>query len=134
VFIGVATLPVFGLKLTGQWYLALPLLVLGVFSFFSIGLLAGSFAKTEEAATGLANFIVLPMAFLSGSFFNIDAAPAWLRGVSEIFPLRHLNDGMLAVLGRGQGIHALLVPGAVLIAFTLVIGSIAALLFRWDDA
>jgi ABC-2 type transport system permease protein len=41
---------------------------------------------------------------------------------------------MLAVLVRGQGIEALLVPSAVLLGFTIVVGFIAARLFRWDNA
>ena len=42
----------------------------------SLGLLAGAVAKTTEGAVNMANFFVLPMAFLSGSFFPLDGAPA----------------------------------------------------------
>jgi len=133
VFVAVASLPLFGLKLAGSWWLALPLLVLGTTAFFSIGMLVGAFCKTEEAASGAANFIVMPMAFLSGTFFPLDQAPAWLRTVSKVIPLRHMNDGMLDVLVRGKGIEALVVPSAVLIGFTLVVGFIASRVFRWED-
>ncbi|NUT51835.1 MAG: ABC transporter permease [Saccharothrix sp.] len=133
VFVAVALLPVFGLRLTGQWYLALPLLVLGTTAFFAIGMLVGAFCKTEEAASGAANIVILPMAFLSGTFFPVENAPTWLQNVSYIFPLRHMNDGMLDVLVRGKGLDALLLPSAVLIAFTLVVGLIAARIFRWED-
>ncbi|MBB5805535.1 ABC-2 type transport system permease protein [Saccharothrix ecbatanensis] len=133
VFVAVAMLPLFGLKLTGQWYLALPLLVLGTTAFFAIGMLVGAFCKTEEAASGAANIIILPMAFLSGTFFPVENAPGWLQAVSNVFPLRHMNDGMLDVLVRGKGVEALLVPSAVLIGFTLVVGFLAVRLFRWED-
>ncbi|QFZ22920.1 ABC transporter permease [Saccharothrix syringae] len=133
VFIAVALLPAFGLKLTGQWYLALPLLVLGTIAFFAIGMLVGAFAKTEEAASGAANIVIMPMAFLSGTFFPVENAPEWLQKVSYAFPLRHMNDGMLDVLVRGKGVEALLVPAAVLVGFTLVVGTIAARVFRWED-
>ncbi|MGH3516296.1 MAG: ABC transporter permease [Haloechinothrix sp.] len=134
VFIGVAMLPMFGLQLSGSWWLAIPLLLLGTLAFFAIGMLVGAFAKTEEAATGAANLIILPMAFLSGSFFPMDQTPAWLQQLSLIFPMRHLNDGMSAVLVRGQGIEAVLVPAAILIGFTVVVGLIASRVFRWDDS
>jgi hypothetical protein len=62
VFIGIALTPPFGLQLTGQWYLAVPLLLIGTLSFLSIGLLVGSIAKTDEAAQAMANFLMLPMA------------------------------------------------------------------------
>ncbi|MFE2752011.1 ABC transporter permease [Actinosynnema sp. NPDC059335] len=133
VFVAVALLPAFGLKLTGQWYLALPLLVLGTVAFFAIGMLVGAFCKTEEAASGAANIVIMPMAFLSGTFFPVENAPEWLQTVSKAFPLRHMNDGMLDVLVRGKGLEALLVPSAILLAFTVVVAVIAARIFRWED-
>jgi ABC-2 type transport system permease protein len=132
-FVLVALTPPFGLKLAGNWYLALPLLVLGTLAFFAIGMLVGAFCKTEESASGAANILVMPMSFLSGSFFPIENAPGWLQAVSQALPLRHMNDGMLDVLVRGKGIEALLVPCSVLVAFTAVVGLLAAKVFRWED-
>jgi len=134
LFVAVAMTPVFGLKLAGQWWLALPLLILGSLSFFAIGVLVGAIAKSEEAATGITNVIVLPMAFLSGTFFPLQNAPQWLQTVSEVLPLRHLNDGMVDVLVRGKGIEALATPAAVLIGFTIVVGFAASRVFSWEDS
>lgn len=133
LFVLIAVTPVFGLQLAGQWWLALPLLVMGILAFFAIGMLVGSFTKTEEAANGFANIVILPMAFLSGTFFNIDDAPGWLRAVSNVLPLRHLNDGMLDVLVRGKGADALVGPMFILLGFTVVVGLIAARVFSWEE-
>lgn len=133
VYIGVALTPPFGLKLSDQWWLAIPFLLVGTLSCLSIGLLVGAVAKTEEAAQAMANFVVLPMAFLSGTFFDISQAPAWLQAVSKVLPLRHINDGMLDVLVRGEGIDALLLPGAVLLGVALVLAFVATRVFQWDD-
>ena len=62
---------------------SVPLLVVGTLCFMSIGLLAGAVAKTTEGAVNMANFIVLPMAFLSGSFFPLDGAPRLAAGRSR---------------------------------------------------
>jgi ABC-2 type transport system permease protein len=134
IFIGVGLLPVFGLQLTGTWWLSIPVFLCGVLAFFSIGMVVGAFAKTEEAATAAANVIVLPMAFMSGTFFPIDQAPDWVRTVSQVFPLRHLNDGVMDFLVRGKAANALLVPCAVLLGFAVVMGLIAASVFRWEDS
>jgi len=123
---------VFDLELTGWWWLALPLLVAGTLAFLSLGLLAGAVAKTQEAAVAIANMVVLPMAFLSGSFFPLDGAPGWIRTVSQVFPLRHLNDGMLDVMVRGQGPTAVVLPLTVLLGFATVMTVVAARFFRWD--
>ena len=50
------------------------------------------------------------MAFLSGSFFPLDGSPQWLQVTSQLLPLRHLNDGMLDVMVRGDGPSAALAP------------------------
>ncbi|MET0930581.1 MAG: ABC transporter permease [Aeromicrobium sp.] len=132
IFLGLGMIA-FGLKLTGSWPMIIPLLFCGTLAFMAIGLLAGSIAKTEEGAIGMANFIVLPMAFLSGSFFPLDGAPTWVRGVGQALPLRHLNEGMLDTMVRGEGPSSALVPIAILLGFTVVLTAIAARLFRWDD-
>ena len=77
-----------------------------------------------------ANFLVLPMAFLSGSFFVLDGAPGWLQAVSWAMPLRHLNEGMLDVLARGEGLGAMLPQLGFVLGFGLVVGAAAVLIFR----
>lgn len=121
-----------GLDLAGSWYLVIPLLMVGTLAFLAIGFLVGAVAKSEEGGVGMANFIILPMAFLSGSFFPLDDAPGWLQAVGQALPLYHLNQGMMDTMVRGEGAGALLVPVAVLLGFTVVFTAVAAKLFRWD--
>src|SRR5262245_18748216 len=59
IFVGIAV-AVFGLRLTGWWWMSMPLVVAGTLSFMAIGLLAGAVSKTSEGASGLANLVVLP--------------------------------------------------------------------------
>lgn len=132
LFLGVASLPLFGLKLGRNWWLAIPVLLAGTLAFLSIGMLIGGIAKTQDAAQAIAQLVILPMAFLGGSFFPLDNAPAWMQTVSRAFPLRYLNDGMLDVIGRGRGFDAVWQPILVLLAITVVIGTIGLRLFRWE--
>jgi ABC-2 type transport system permease protein len=82
----------------------------GTLAFLAIGLLAGAVAKTAEAASAIANLVVLPMAFLSGAFFPLENSPGRLK----LLPLKHLAIG-------------------ILLGFTVVVTGAAALLFQWDD-
>jgi ABC-2 type transport system permease protein len=132
IFVGLGV-AAFGLKLTGSWWMALPLLVCGTLAFMAMGLFAGSVSKTVEGATGLANFLVLPMAFLAGSFFPLDDAPPWLNTVSHVLPLRYLNDGMLDVMVRGEGPGAALVPMGILLAFAAAVVLISSRFFTWES-
>lgn len=131
IFVGLAV-AAFGLRLTAFWWMAIPLLITGTLSFMSLGLFAGSISKTVEGASSLANIFVLPMAFLSGSFFPLDGAPKWLDVVSHVLPLRYLNEGMLDVMVRGQGPSAVLLPMAVLVGFAVIVVVIASRFFSWD--
>jgi ABC-2 type transport system permease protein len=131
IFVGLGA-AAFGLTLTGSWWMSIPLLVVGTLCFMAIGLLAGAITRTTEGAVNAANFMVLPMSFLSGSFFPLDGSPAWLRAFSNLLPLKHLNDGMLDVMVRGEGPSAALVPMAILLGFAVVVTLVAARLFRWE--
>lgn len=132
LFLGVAMLA-FGLTLSGSWWAAMPLVLVGTLCFMAVGLLAGALTRTAEAAVNAANFMVLPMAFLSGSFFSLEGAPRWLEVVSSALPLKHLNEGMLDVMVRGQDAAAALPSLGVLAAFAVVITLLAARLFRWES-
>lgn len=131
IFVGVG-LAFFGLRLTSSWWAALPLVLLGALAFQSVGLIVGAISKGEEAASGFANLIILPMAFTSGAFFPLDQAPDWMRMVAKVQPMGQLTEGMSAVMVRGQGPGAVVVPCLVLIGFTVVFSLLAAKLFRWD--
>lgn len=134
MFLLIAMTPPFGLELSGSWWLFLPVLVFGTAAFLAVGLFVGAVSKSEESASALANFIVLPMAFLAGTFFDISQSPGWMQAVSRVLPLRWMNDAMLDVMVRGQGVEAIWLPCLVLLAFTLVVGFVATRLFRWESA
>ncbi|CUR59557.1 ABC-2 type transporter [metagenome] len=133
IFLGLGTVA-FGLTLTGSWWMAVPLVACGTLCFMSLGLFAGSVAKTTEGAVNMANFLVLPMAFLSGSFFPLEGAPQWLQVISKAMPLRHLNDAMLDVMVRGEGPGSAVLPMLILLAFAAALTLLSARLFSWDTA
>lgn len=132
VFLAVGV-TLFDLQLSGSWWMAIPLLLCATLAFMAIGLIAGAVSKTAEAASGIVNVIILPMAFLSGSFIPMDQAPSWLQSISRVLPLGQLNEGLLDTMVRGEGPSSALLPMAVLLGFALVFGLIAARLFRWED-
>jgi ABC-2 type transport system permease protein len=133
IFIAVASLPFFGLTLTGYWWMAIPVLMSGTLAFLAIGMVVGAIARTGEGASGLGNLIVMPMAFASGSFFPLDQAPPWLQTVSLVSPLRYINDALLGVMVRGNDPLSVLPAIGILLAFTVVVGLLAWRLFKWDD-
>jgi ABC-2 type transport system permease protein len=134
IFLVVATTPAFGLKLTGNWWLVIPLVLCATLAFMSIGLVTGALAKTEEAANGINQVVVLPMSFLSGAFFPLDGTPHWIQQLSHVFPLRYLVTSAESVLSRGGGVSDVLPTMGGLLLFTAVVSALAWRLFDWDEA
>ncbi|BAJ31238.1 MULTISPECIES: ABC transporter permease [Kitasatospora] len=134
LFLLVAQIDYFGLKLTGNWWLVLPLVVCATLAFMSIGLVTGSLAKTEESANGMNQLIILPMSFLGGAFIPLDFAPSWLQDVSRALPLRYLIVPAKSVLSQGGGLAEALPAMGILLGFTAVLCAVAWRFFNWDDA
>jgi ABC-2 type transport system permease protein len=132
VFIAIATTPYFGLRLSSYWWMAIPVVICGTLAFMAIGLLVGSFAKSQQAATAVANLIILPMAFLGGAFIPLDFAPSWIKDVSYAMPLRYLVTGMQDVMARGEGPSSALPAIGILIGLAAVFIAISVRVFRWD--
>jgi ABC-2 type transport system permease protein len=93
----------------------------------------GAVSKTQQAATSIANLIILPMAFLGGAFIPLDFAPNWIREVSYVMPLRYLVTGVQNVMARGLGPASALPALAILLGFSAVMTLVAVRVFRWDE-
>ncbi|MGH8792219.1 MAG: ABC transporter permease [Stackebrandtia sp.] len=133
VFIGVASLPFYGLRLTEYWWMAIPVLLTGTLALLALGTLVGGIAKTPEGASGLSNLVVMPMSFASGVFYPVEQSPQWLQTISWVSPLRHMNDALLAVMVRGEGPTSVLPQLGLLAAFTVAVSLIAWKMFNWDE-
>ena len=48
-------------------------------------------AKSHEDTATYSNFLIMPMAFFSGTFFPIDRMPAIVKAVIYVLPLTHTN-------------------------------------------
>ena len=109
-----------------------PFLILGPLFFVSLGMLAGSVAKTPESAAVAANVVTFPMMFLSGTFFPVSGFPPFLQTFAHILPLYYVIDGMNQVMLFGNYSRALF--DLVIILVGAIVVFIAAILaFKWRD-
>lgn len=123
----------FGIHNQGSYVSLLLLLILGTACFISLGYLMASFARTVEIYNGFANIAVLPMMMVSGVYFSLDSAPAWLQRVADILPLTPLITALRAVFNDGVSLFAsTLTPSlGLLTAWTLMLFILAVKRFRW---
>ena len=104
----------------------------GVFllSSLGIGLLASSFAKTQQEAMLIVWFSLLPAIFLSGFFFPLGAMPKFLQWVSMIFPLRYYLAIIRSLMLKDIPISAIQNDVIALALFGVALMAFAALRFR----
>jgi ABC-2 type transport system permease protein len=66
-------------------------LVLNCFLFANMGVVIGMRTKTHEDTATYSNFLIMPMAFFSGTFFPVDRMPYLVKAVIYVLPLTHTN-------------------------------------------
>jgi ABC-2 type transport system permease protein len=73
--------------------IALVYLLLGSLAFSFAGILAGIWANKFDEMAAITNFIVQPLAFLSGTFYSINRLPAPIDMVAALNPVFYAIDG-----------------------------------------
>lgn len=99
-------------------------------SSLGIGLFASTVANTQQEAMLTVMMFNLPMIFLSGFFFPIQAMPKFLQIVSYAIPLRYYLVVIRALMIKGVGFAAIQSEIISLTIFGVVIMGAAALRFR----
>ena len=66
---------------------------LGSFILSSIGIIVGLWAEKFDHMASATNFIIVPLSFLSGTFYSIEKLPDILKNVSELNPFFYIIDG-----------------------------------------
>jgi ABC-2 type transport system permease protein len=79
-------------------------IVIGAAVFAALGTATASVIRSQEGASAVVNFILLPMAFLSGAFGPTTHYPAFLRAIGDVLPLKYFIDLVNAVYLHGHGI------------------------------
>ncbi|SLN29123.1 Inner membrane transport permease YadH [Falsiruegeria litorea R37] len=73
---------------------ALLFVVMGATFLGALGIVAGIFANKFDQMAAITNFIVTPLAFLSGTFYSVEALPPVLNVISHMNPVFYLIDGV----------------------------------------
>ncbi len=85
-------------------------LILILYTFLSsfilgnIGIIAGLWAEKFDHMATVTNFIIIPLSFLSGTFYTIDRLPEFLQTISKLNPFFYMIDGLrYSFLGNADG-------------------------------
>jgi ABC-2 type transport system permease protein len=128
----VVAITVFHLNVVGNYITLTAYIILGITLILGIGLAIGGWAKNERQAAPLANLVVFPMMFLSGTFFPRFLMPEWLQTVSNFLPLTPVIDGIRLIATEGKGLLELGPQLALIFGWMIIIYVIAFRVFRWE--
>lgn len=114
----VSTLIVFGLQATALFLLGRALygtpfpsdvgslvatLLIGSAVFAALGTATAMAIRSAEGSSAVVNFVLLPMAFLSGGFGPTNGYPAAIRAIGDVLPLTYFIKLVDAVYLHGHG-------------------------------
>jgi ABC-2 type transport system permease protein len=107
-------------------------LALGAAAFASMGLAITGLIRSLEGSSAVVNVLVLPMAFLSGSFGPTRHYPSALRAIGAVLPLKYLVDAVNAIYLHGMELWDKPRAVAVLAAWATLGMAVAVRKFRWE--
>ena len=123
---------ILGLKWQGSVYSILLAIVIGIIAgiaSISLAMIIASFAKNDRQAANLGTLIVVPTAFITGSFFPLPAEYVTFFGhtfqIYDILPWTHTLTALRSVLVYGSGWNVVssdVIISAILALILFVIG------------
>ena len=108
------------------------LVLIGIAGFGGVGFAATSLIRSAEGSSAVVNVILLPMAFLSGSFGPARHLPKLLGWIADVLPLKYFVQLANAVYLNGD--HVWSKPGAIAVVLAWGAGGlvVAGQRFGWE--
>jgi ABC-type multidrug transport system permease subunit len=122
---------VFGVTVRGSLLSLTVVSLVGGLTFSGMGVLLAARPETVEGISGLANFAMLPMWLLSGTFFSSARFPQVLQPFIKALPLTAANDALRAIINEGSSLAAIWSQLSVLLAWGLLSFIVALRIFKW---
>jgi len=122
---------VYGLRFAGRPLAVLFGFTLSSLSFFAVGFLLASVARTARVAYILGMVLYFPNLFLSGATIPKQTFPPALRAASKFIPLTHVVD-LLQGLWAGDALGRHVLEIAVLAGLLVAGVAVSARAFRWE--
>jgi ABC-2 type transport system permease protein len=118
-----------GLSMPAAPFIAIIFLLFGAMLMSFAGVLAGIWAQKFDSLAAITNFIIQPLAFLSGTFYSIHALPAPFDVIAASNPVFMVIDGFrYGMIGQADG--SLLFGSGILIALNILLAILCFYIFK----
>tara|TARA_B100001029_G_scaffold176094_1_gene178490 strand:- start:350 stop:1159 length:810 start_codon:yes stop_codon:yes gene_type:complete len=95
----------------------------------SVGVIAGLWAEKFDHMASVTNFLIIPLSFLSGTFYTIDNLPDFLQTISKCNPFFYMIDGFrYGFLEKSDG--SILIGSVYLTILAIVLWYVSYLLYK----
>ncbi len=115
----------------GHLLVLLLIAVMGAIAMIALGFMMAARIGSEELANGVISFASWPMILLSGVWFSLEGAPAWLQQAARVLPLTQMLEAARAVMLDGAGLVQVLPQLGWLAVMTVLFLAVASTGFRW---
>ena len=105
----IAVISIFTFKLLidieiNNYFTLISFTLLSSFALGAGGIIAGLWAEKFDHMATITNFVIIPLSFLSGTFYSIERLPEILQLISKINPFFYMIDGFrYSFIGTSDG-------------------------------
>ena len=118
----------FEVPLRGSFWLLIAMCLVYLLSTLGLGLFVSTISRTQQQAMMTTSFFfLLPMIFLSGFIFPIENMPDAIQPFTYLIPLRYFLVILRGIFLKGVGMEVLWPQAAALLAWGLVVLTLATL-------
>ena len=112
-----------------NYFILISFTFLSSFILGALGIITGLWAEKFDHMATVTNFIIIPLSFLSGTFYTIDKLPGYLHTISKANPFFYMIDGFrYSLIEKSDGS---ITTGLIyLIALSFIVWMIAYLLYK----
>jgi ABC-2 type transport system permease protein len=107
-------------------------LVVGAGCFAALGLGLTGAVRSAEGSSAVVNFVYLPMAIISGTFFTPKDYPSFLRAIADVLPLTYFTRLTRDVMVHHHHLWSDAGALAVVLVWGVVGLAVALRSFRWQ--
>jgi ABC-2 type transport system permease protein len=117
-----------GLKVL-NFYTLISFTFLSSFILGATGMIAGLWAEKFDHMASVTNFIIVPLSFLSGTFYTINKLPDYLQFISKLNPFFYMIDGFrYSFINKADS--SIFLGLIYLTTLSIILGTISYMLFK----
>jgi ABC-2 type transport system permease protein len=98
----------------------------------SLGLLIGAIAKKEDQVIVLCLIVMFVFSAMGGAWFPLEVTGKAFSAIGHLLPSAWAMDGFQNIILRGLGFNSVLLPGGLLLTYTLAFFGLALWRFKFE--